>query len=399
MSKSSEDDQDAQCNDDSLAYEQAQAGMPAEDPLAAIKTMRLEQLAVCRLKTAEEMQAMRAETVQQSLKLSLEEIHDICCKALRACGVSELNAESIARAFVAAEADGIKNVGLSYFVDYLQCLSNGKINPKAVPKVSQTGAGSLLVEGDGGTTMAAFDVAFADFVEAAKSTGIAALSVKNVHACGVLGYFVERIAERGLVGQAYANAPAMVAPFGGMLPFFGTNPLAFAVPVAGRAPLVVDQSTSTTAYVNIRAAALRNQPIPDHWALNEHGQPTTDANVALAGTITPSGGYKGSNLALMVDVMSAGLSGSTWSHAAGSLTEGNEQLNLGQFFVAIDPLHFSGEDFYLQMQDYVRVLEESYGAYIPGSNRLEQRRKHQEQGVEFDQGLIDQIQGYIANPV
>ena len=337
--------------------------------------------------------------MKQNLRLSLEQIHQLCCRALLACGVSQLNIEPIARAFVAAEADGIKNVGLSYFVDYLHCLRSGKINAQAVPKISQSAASSLVVEGDGGVTMTAFDVAFADFIAAAKSTGIAALSIKNVHTCGVLGYFVERIAEQGLIAQAYANAPAMVAPFGGILPFFGTNPLAFAVPISGREPLVVDQSTSTTAYVNIRAAANRNEPIPDHWALDKSGQPTTDADAALDGSITPSGGYKGSNLALLVDVMSAGLTGSTWSHAAGSLTEGSERLNLGQFFIAIDPLHFAGEDFSLRMQDYVRVLEEQYDGYLPGSNRLQQRRIHGQQGVEFEKELIDKINHCIAHPV
>src|SRR5690554_4246532 len=247
----------------------------------------------------------------QKQRLSLDEIYALCCNALRACGASPFNTESIARAFVAAEADGIQNVGLSYFLDYLQCLRSGKINPQALPRVTRTAASSLVVEGDGGVTMSAFDLAFEGFIEAAKTTGIAALSINNVHACGVLGYFVERIAERGLVGQAYANAPAMVAPFGGILPFFGTNPLAFAVPIAGRAPLVIDQSTSTTTYVNIRAAAADNKPIPEHWALDETGQPTTDANAALEGSITPSGGYKGSNLALMVDVLAAGLTDAT----------------------------------------------------------------------------------------
>lgn len=334
-----------------------------------------------------------------TLKLSLEEIHELCCNALRACRVSPFNTESIARAFVAAEADGISNVGLSYFLDYLQCLRSGKINGQAIPQLSQTAASSLVVDGDGGVTMSAFDVAFEGFIEAAKSTGIAALAISNVHACGVLGYFVERIAEQGLLGQAYANAPAMVAPFGGILPFFGTNPLAFSIPVADREPLVVDQSTSTTAYVNIRAAAQRNEPIPEDWALDEAGQPTTDANAALAGTITPSGGYKGSNLALMVDVLSAGLSGATWSHAAGDLTEGAEPLKLGQFFVAIDPLRFSGEDFYLRMHDYVRVLEEQYAGYIPGRSRVEQRRLHSQHGVAVDPKVIEKIKHCIANPV
>lgn len=172
---------------------------------------------------------------------------------------------------------------------------------------------------------------------------------------------------------------------------FGTNPLAFAVPVADREPLVVDQSTSTTAYVNIRATAKRNEAIPEHWALDQFGQPTTDADTALSGTLTPSGGYKGSNLAQMVDVMSAGLTGSTWSHAAGALTDGTDQLNLDQFFVAIDPQHFAGESFSLRVQEYLRVLEEQYAGYIPGSSRVAQRRLHAEHGVEFDSLLIEKI--------
>ena len=335
----------------------------------------------------------------QKQRLSLDDIYTLCCSALRACGANSLNTESIARAFVAAEADGLENVGLSYFLDYLQCLRSGKINPQALPKVRHTAASSLVVEGDGGVTMSAFDLAFEDFIEAAKNTGIAALSINNVHACGVLGYFVERIAERGLVGQAYANAPAMVAPFGGMLPFFGTNPLAFAVPVADCAPLVVDQSTSTTAYVNIRAAAVDKTPIPDHWALDKTGQPTTDASAALQGTITPSGGYKGANLALMVDVLAAGLTGATWSHAAGDLTEGSEHLNLGQFFMAIDPQQFAGEGFAQRMQAYLQEYQGQYGGYIPGSSRMHQRRLHSEQGVAVDSAVIEAIQQCIDNPV
>lgn len=336
--------------------------------------------------------------MKTSVRLSLDEIYQICSKALLACGVSRLNTGTIARAFVAAEADGIKNVGLSHFLDYLQCFCNGKINGQAVPKMIMAGSGSLIVEGDGGVTTTAFDLAFEDFIDAAKSMGIAALAVKNTYACGVVGYYVERIAEQGLIGQAYANSPAIVAPFGGVLPFFGTNPLAFAVPVAGREPLVIDQSTSTTAYVNIRAAANLNEAIPDHWALDKNGQPTTDAGEALQGTITPSGGYKGSNLSLMVDVLSAGLTGSNWSHTAGSLTEGNDQLSLGQFFIAIDPTRFSGEDFCSRMKDYIRKLEDQYDGYIPGGNRLEQRRINRAQGVDIEQQIIDKINRYISNP-
>ena len=332
----------------------------------------------------------------QHITLTLDEIYQISLQALLACGASELNAGALARATAAAEAEGVSNVGLAHLPDYLKAIRNGKINGQAKPTLQKTGAGSLLVEADNGLTMPAFDLAFSALIDAAKTTGIAALAVRNTYTCGVVGYYVECIAEQGLVGQAYANSPAMMAPWGGHLPFFGTNPLAFAVPVKDRPPLIIDQSTASTAYVNIRAAALNNEPLPIDWAFDADGQPTTDAGEALKGTIAPAGGYKGANLALMVDILAAGLTGASWSHAAGSFTEGHEPLKIGQLFLAIDPQHFVGEDFYLNMHNYLNVFEQQYNGHIPGSTRHEHRHKAREHGVTFDRKLINALNQYIA---
>ncbi len=326
--------------------------------------------------------------------LTLDEVFQISFKALLACGANELNAAAIASATRAAEADGLSNVGLSHLPDYLNGFLSGKINGQAKPVMKQPAAGSILVEGDGGVTMPAFDLAFPALIDAAKTTGMAALAIHNTFTCGVVGYFVERIAVQGMLGQAYANSPAMMAPWGGSLPFFGTNPIALAVPVKDQSPLIIDQSTSSTAFVNIRQAARENKPLPAGFALDKNGQPTTDANEALEGTIAPAGGYKGANMAMLVDIMAGGLTTANWSHNSASLVGSGEPLNLGQFFIAIDPTHFAGEAFYERMRDYLQVFARQYNGRVPGASRHKHRLKAVEQGVQVSQMTLDMLNSY-----
>jgi (2R)-3-sulfolactate dehydrogenase (NADP+) len=334
--------------------------------------------------------------MMQQTRLTLDEVYQLSLRALNACGANEASATSLARATAAAEAEGLPNVGLSHLLDYLGSLRRGQINGQAVPVLKRNGPSSLLVEGDAGIAHLAFDIAFSELTDAARVTGIAALAVRNVFTCGVVGYFVERIAREGLVGQAYANAPAMVAPWGGAaLPFFGTNPIAFGVPIAGRSPLIIDQSTTITAFVNIRNAAHNKQPIPSAWAFDTSGRPTNDAEEALKGTVAPSGGYKGTNLALMVDVLAAGLSGANWSYQAPEFGVGNEPVNVGQFFVAIDPALFCGADFSGRMAEFIGVYEKEFNGHVPGDARQKHRQQAEENGVGVDAEVLEKIRNYI----
>ena len=334
--------------------------------------------------------------MRQQTGLTLDEVYELSLKALNACGASEASARSLARATTAAEAEGLPNVGLSHLLDYLGSLQRGQINGQAEPILKRNGPSSLLVEGDAGIAHLAFDIAFNALTDAASASGIAALAVRNVFTCGVVGYFVERIAQEGLVGQAYANAPAMVAPWSGAaLPFFGTNPIAFGVPIAGRSPLVIDQSTTITAFVNIRDAARNKQPIPPEWAFDTAGCPTSNAEEALKGTVAPSGGYKGTNLALMVDVLAAGLSGANWSYQAPEFGVGNEPVNIGQFFVAIDPVFFCGNDFAQRMAEFVAVYEKEFNGHVPGDSRQKHRHQAEQNGVVVDAEVLEKIHAYI----
>ena len=141
--------------------------------------------------------------------------------------------------------------------------------------------------------------------EIAREQGVAAAAIRRSHHCGAAGHPVEALAEAGLVALLFANTPAAIAPWGGKLPVYGTNPIAFACPLPGRAPIVVDLSLSKVARGNILAAKQKGEPIPEGWALDADGEPTTDAAAALKGTMLPLGDAKGTALALMVELLRA----------------------------------------------------------------------------------------------
>ncbi len=176
--------------------------------------------------------------------LTFGEIETLAAKALTASDVSTENASSVARSIAAAERDGQAIVGLSYLPVYCDHAACGKVDGHARPRLEQLSPVALRVDAGTGFAHPAIALGLPPLVEAARQNGIAALAVGNSYACGSLGYFVEELAEQGMIALMVANASPSIAPFGGKTPFFGTNPLAFGVPREGCEPLVIDQSSS-----------------------------------------------------------------------------------------------------------------------------------------------------------
>jgi (2R)-3-sulfolactate dehydrogenase (NADP+) len=166
------------------------------------------------------------------------------------------------------------------------------------------------------------------------------LSMRSSYTVGELGHYVRRLADAGLMAVAGANSPALMSFAGSSGPVLGTNPLAYACPRPGRTPIVVDQASSQTAYVNIRQAAEHDEPIPSGWAVDSTGVPTTDASAALAGALLPFGGYKGGNIALLVELLAV-MSGAQWSLDAPAFDHGTASPGVGMFVIAIDPSGFA----------------------------------------------------------
>ncbi|MFA9231387.1 MAG: Ldh family oxidoreductase [Microgenomates group bacterium] len=323
-----------------------------------------------------------------SQTLTLDNIETLAVDCLTASGASPLQAAAVARSIREAEAEGTRGIGLGYLPWYCGHLRVGKIAGQALPMVNQSAPGSLLVDACDGFSHTAFEAGEAALVVAARSQGIAVMGITNAYACGVLGYFTSRLARQGLVALMFANASSTMAPWGGRRPFFGTNPWSMAAPRLG-APLVIDTSSSATAYVNLAQAARTGAPIPPHWALDAEGQPTTDAQAALAGSIAPAGGHKGSALALMVEVLAAGLTGAHFSHQASSLGDDlGGPPRLGQTLIAIQT---GGHDFALRIESLLEDMAAEPGVRIPGDRRNTNRRRTEAEGVPVDDGLVAQL--------
>jgi len=335
--------------------------------------------------------------MNSSETLSLEAAHELVAKTLMAAGASVLNAESVAAALVAAEADGQRGHGLSRVAAYAQQARSGKVDGKAEPEVEWLSDCALRIDAGGGFAFPALDKARLGLEEICRNNCIAVAGVYHSHHFGQAGYHVERLAERGLVGLMVGNSPQAMAPWGGRRGVFGTNPIAFAAPRRGEAPLVIDLSLSKGARGRVMAAAKAGEPIPEGWALDPEGKPTTDPEAALAGTMIPMGDAKGAALAMMVEILSASLIGANHAFEASSFfTAEGPPPGVGQFLLAIDPEPLSGGTFADRLEVLIAAVEGQEGARLPGTRRLEARAKAAREGLTVPAGLLAEIRALTA---
>ncbi|MEM5492713.1 Ldh family oxidoreductase [Hoeflea sp. AS16] len=325
------------------------------------------------------------------LTMTPEAITELVTGALMRSRTSRENAASVARALLAAELAGQNGHGLRRVEAYAAQARTGKVDGFAVPKAETTRPGALEIDAGNGFAYPAMDLALDWLPGAAQTQGIAIAGIRRSHHCGVAGVIVEALAERGVAALMLANSPAAMAPWGGRRPLFGTDPIAFAAPLGGGAPVVVDVSLSKVARGKIMAAGQKGEPIPEGWALDADGQPTTDAKAALAGTMIPLGDAKGTALALMVELLCAGLTGANYAWQATSFFDGEgDPPGTGQAIIAIDPDAFGpgGEERMKLMADMVAGTE---GARLPGRRRQQIRADYLENGIPVDAGLAASI--------
>jgi (2R)-3-sulfolactate dehydrogenase (NADP+) len=324
-----------------------------------------------------------------TLTLALAE--NLVAEALTRCRTRRDNAVLVARALVAAEADGLTGHGLSRVPSYAAQARIGKVDGLAVPAVERPRPGAAMIDARNGFAYPALDAAVALLPEMARAAGIAGAAIRRSHHCGAAGHPVERLAEQGLVAVMFANTPAAIAPWGGSIPVFGTNPIAFACPLPGRPPVVVDLALSKVARGNILAAKQKGERIPPGWALDGAGQPTTDPDAALAGTMLPVGDAKGTALALMVELLAAGLTGANFAAEASSFLNANgPPPGTGQLIVAFDPAAFGGS--LERFGALIASIESQPGARLPGTRRLAARRKAARDGLPVSDALWREIE-------
>ncbi len=338
--------------------------------------------------------AGKGETLTEpTITLTLQEVSALASTALLRAGAGEPLARCLARAVTSAEATGKSALGLGHLPDYLDALVRGRIDGYAEPLITSPVPALVRCDCRGGIAQLGFDHAFEELVTKTQTFGLTLYTSKNSFTTGELGWYAARLADAGLVALAATNGPPLLAGAGSTKPVYCTNPLAFAAPRADGPPLVIDQASSATAFVKIRQAAERGEPIPEGWALDEAGRPTTDPNAALRGALLAFGGERGANLALMVEVLSAGLSGANWSIDAPDFQSGDQSPGAGLFVLAIAP-QFLAHDFETRLARQLERLAGEFGVHIPGEARARARWHSGNAGITLPQALFDSISSF-----
>ncbi len=314
------------------------------------------------------------------MDVALKDISETVAAALERHGAAPEPAAHVADAVAVAESVGNRICGLYYLESYCQQLETGRVNGAVEPQLHMPRPAEILVDAGFGFAQPAFAAGLPDAVRAAREFGISRLSICHAHTCTSLGYFTESIARQGLIGLGFTNASPIVAAPGGKTRVIGTNPFAVSVPDgAGAIAMQFDASTTTVALGKITMAKASGTAIPEGWAVDAEGNPTTDPEAALQGSLVSVGGmeagYKGWGFGLMVEIFAAGLTGSTFSRDVKPLKapEGAPH-DLGQFYILIDP--DGAPDFASRVAALSEAVAADAGARMPGQAKVKSDPAH-----------------------
>lgn len=306
--------------------------------------------------------------------LTLDAAAALTGKVLARAGLSAEQAAAITRTMVAAERDHCRSHGMYRLMGFVHTVKAGIAKPDAVPVISEPAQALVRVDADGGPANLAFERGMPLLIEKAKRFGIAAMAINHCVHFNALWAEVEPLAEAGLASLAMTPSHSWVTPAGGSNPLFGTNPIAFGWPRPGHNPFVFDFATSAAARGEIELHRRAGKPIPIGWAVDADGEPTTDATAALAGAMLTFGGYKGSALAAMVELLAGPLIGDflsseSMAHDAG---RGGHPYH-GELIIALDPASFLGAG----LSDAMARAEGFFADYASGGARLPSQRRYE----------------------
>ncbi len=330
-----------------------------------------------------------------TVHLSLNEVRALSTEVLIANGMSKANAIVIADVVTQAEADGTHSHGLFRVPGYVTSMRSGRMNGKAVPEVTEKSPGLVAVDSKNGFSPPAIMAGKPLAIEKAKSQGIAALGLRNNGNLNALWWEAEHFGDAGLICLTMSTSQSFVAPWGGNKALFGTDPIAFACPRAGKPPMVFDYATSASARGEIQVAAREGHSIPKGWALDKDGNDTTDPVAALEGVQLPFGGHKGNAIMIMVELLSAGLTGGNFCFEAQEQVDafgGHDAgpSNAGQIFILIDPKGFH-ETFLDRVEALFGKILAQEGTRIPGDRRYANRARSATDGIVCQAALHQQI--------
>ncbi|MEK8051277.1 Ldh family oxidoreductase [Ideonella sp. DXS22W] len=315
---------------------------------------------------------------------------------LQAVDMPADDAAELADSLVQTSLWGVDSHGIARLTHYLDRLTRGSIKARPQLQITRSGPCTAQVAGDAGQGIVVAHKANRLAMEIARENGVAAVGVNDSSHCGAIGLYTRAAARQGFVAFAFTHADSIAAPHGGTRPYFGTNPISIAFPRAGAEPTCLDMATTSIPWNRVMNARREGHPLPPDVAIDAHGQPTTDADAAIA--VTPLGGeqygHKGYAMALMVDLLCGPLNGAPFgAHIPPMFKDLDAPRRIGAFFIVIEPARFAGGAM------LAAVVAQLAGelALEPGSPRMpgDPERDHDAQrraeGIPIEPALAEQM--------
>lgn len=331
---------------------------------------------------------------EQTVRVDVAQIARVVAAALQRSGCDGENAAAVAEVVAAAERDGCASHGVFRLGGYLAALRSGKVDGAARPVVTRIAPGVLRVDARGGFAPLAMAAARAQLAPLARTQGVAVAALVDAHHFSALWADVEPLAAEGLVALCMTSYMPAVAPAGARVPFFGTNPMAFAWPRPDGTSLIVDQASAAMARGEVMLAAREGRTLPPGVGVDASGAATTDPAAVLKGAILPFGGHKGSGIALMVELLAGALIGQPFSvETAEADNKDGGPPRGGIFLLALDPARFGDPEGWLAHAElFLSRLGALDGVRLPGDRRAANRARSEAEGVVLPAQLWAQAQ-------
>lgn len=311
------------------------------------------------------------------------------------CGMSDEDARLLADSLATADLRGIHSHGVMRVPDYVDKLTIGGVDPRGRPRIVRERLGAVTVDAANamGQVAAAFAMKLA--IERARTTGIAMVAVGGSNHCGAMDHWVRMAVDAGMIGIAATNALPTMAPWGGTAKIVGLNPIGIGIPAGDQPPFVLDAALGATAHGKMRIYKQKGEPIPEGWAFDGEGRPTTDVDAALAGLIQPIGQHKGIGLAMAMGILSTLLSGAGYGTESGNMIDGAKPGADGQFYAAIDISAFEDPArFAERMQQVIRQYHASPPApgfartWVPGHLEADFESRYRRDGIPLNETTL-----------
>ncbi|MFN3325483.1 MAG: Ldh family oxidoreductase [Bryobacteraceae bacterium] len=338
--------------------------------------------------------------IEKEQRVAFDRLKDLVARIFERCGMSPDDADLLADTLAFADLRGVHSHGVLRVPDYVRKLTAEGVDPQGRPQIARDGGSVLVI--DGGNSMGQIGSVFAMrlAIERARSSGISAAAVRGSNHCGALAYYALMAVPEDMIGIVTTNALPTMAPWGGIDKIVGINPIAIAIPCGEEHPLVIDLAFSGSSHGKIRVYDQKGLPIPEGWATDKDGHPTTDAAAAIEGLLLPIGGPKGSGLAIMMGVLSSLLSGAAYGPELGDMVHGPKPGLDGHFFLALKVAAFEDVTVFKSRADgVIRQIRSGRTApgvdriYAPGGLEAETEARYRAEGIPLNDITIAGIFG------